>query len=347
MRQQIHSSTRRAEADLALEWSGWANHRWRLELSAAEAKLIDAWWAFNVDLLTWEPLLTLRRYTGDLNFIDEDARRTIQSLVLQDQWSVMERLEITAGLRYDRYSDVGDNLSPRLAAVWRLTNEHLLKAQIAEAFFPPTLLQVNGQSSILSHRFPSDAETARTTELGYIFRHDQSVARATLFDSQLKDLIVYENGNYLNRGEARLQGVEFEWEQRFGPAWKMLANLSYTDAEDKATDGPVPGSARWLGNLSLFYRPRPDMLLTGRWRYVGDRARGADDPRDEPLAGYNDLSLTFNWFNAGMTGLTLRAGVTNLLGETIRSPAPLLTYFDDYLLLDERAGWVQFSYDIQ
>lgn len=111
------------------------------------------------------------------------------------------------------------------------------------------------------------------------------------------------------------------------------------------TGGPIPGAASWLGNLSVFYRPTAEVLLTARWNYVGDRARGADDPRDD-LAGYSNVSLTLNWFDVGFPGVDLRAGLTNVLGEAIVGPAPALTYRDDYPTQTERAAWLQLSYEL-
>lgn len=349
LRQGLSGRETRWEAELGVRWSGWTDHRWRLDLAAAEVSLDEAWWAFNLDLATGESLPEMRRYTGDQNFIEEGVTRSIHSVALQDQYRLSDHFELTAGLRYDHYSDVGDNLSPRLAGVWRLAEEHTLKLQYAEAFFPPNLLQVYRVSGALPgfDDPPSDAETTATTELGYVFRRDGTVARATLYYSKLKDLIVFENNAYVNRGRVRLQGIETELEHQLGRSWKLAANLSYMDTLDEETDGPLAGAADWLGNLSLFYRLSPDILVTGYWRYVGDRHRSADDPRRDKLAGYNDLALTLNWFNAGASGLTLRAGVKNLLGERIESPAPAYTYRGDYPLLDERTWWVQLSYQLR
>ncbi|MBK1654493.1 TonB-dependent receptor plug domain-containing protein [Allochromatium vinosum] len=335
----------RQEAELDLNWHGWSGHRWQLSLSAAEARIDEAWWAFNGDAETLEPLPSVRRYSGDQNYLDEGARRSIHSIAVQDQFHLTEPLAVTAGLRYDNYSDVGENLSPRLGAVWTLSDKHLVKAQYAEAFFPPTLYQVYGNSeSRVRDSFTLDPETVSTTELGYIFRHGTRVARATLYHSRVRDLIVLENNRYQNRGRVRLQGFEAEWEQRLSPAWKLTANLSYSDTLDEETGDALTGAADWLGNLSLLYRPRPDILLSGHWRAVGDRHRSADDPRRGRLPGYQDLSLTLNWFDFGTPGLTLRAGVDNLLGQQIKSPAAAYTYAEDYLRLDERTWWIQLSY---
>ncbi|NBC47601.1 MAG: TonB-dependent receptor [Gammaproteobacteria bacterium] len=340
-------TTRRIEAVASLDWEGWRNHRWRFEIQLGKDQVLDAWRAYNLDLFTLEPLPNMRRYTGDLAPIDPSAERVIQSAVLQDQWSIHPDVDLTLGARYDRYSDVGDSFSPRLAAVWRVNAKNVIKAQFASGFFPPSLLQRYTQTPLGLFDFPGDPQTVRTAEVGYIFRDKGRTLRASLYYSELDDVITLVNGIWVNRGEQRLQGIELEWDQRVGRDLRVVSNLSYADTLNHETDGPIPGAAKWLGNLSLFYRPRADLLLTGRWRYVGDRARGQDDIRADPLRGYNDLSFTFNWFDVATKGLTLRAGLTNLLGASIRSPAPPLTYEDDYPLTDERTVWVQLSYELR
>jgi iron complex outermembrane receptor protein len=190
-----------------------------------------------------------------------------------------------------------------------------------------------------------DPETIRTAEVGYIFRRPDVVARATAYYSHLNDLITAAGSSWTNLGKARSQGLELEWEQHVGNHFKLNANLSYNDSEEYETGGPIPGAATWLGNLNLFYHPADDVVLAFRWNLVGERARASEDSRGD-LPGYNDVSLTLSWFDVATTGLDVRLGVTNLLGENIRSPAPALTYAEDYPLTDERSAWLQLSYDL-
>ncbi|WP_328986043.1 TonB-dependent receptor plug domain-containing protein [Thiorhodovibrio winogradskyi] len=337
----------RAQAETFLEWTGWEHHRWRLELSLAVDKIDDAWRAYNADILTFEQLPEMYRYGAEFAPLEPDARRTIASLAIQDQWSLHPRLDLILGARYDHYTDLSDSFSPRLAGVWRLNDQHLIKAQVAGAFFPPSLLQryhIRLPPPPEEQERPEDPQRAQTTELGYIFRGPDMVARLTLYHSRLFDVILVAPDGIDNRGEESLQGVELEWEKEFGHAFRLVTNLSYADTLNKETDGPIPGAAKWLGNLSLFYHPRGNWAFTGRWRYVGERARDPLDARTEPLRGYNDLSLALSWFSPSVKGLTLRAGVTNLLNESIVLPAPMDTYENDYPLADSRALWAQISY---
>jgi outer membrane receptor for ferrienterochelin and colicin len=49
---------------------------------------------------------------------------------LQDAWKVAPDWELTTGLRYDKYSDFGTTLNPRLALVWQTTPKLTSKSAI-------------------------------------------------------------------------------------------------------------------------------------------------------------------------------------------------------------------------
>jgi outer membrane receptor protein involved in Fe transport len=53
-----------------------------------------------------------------------DASRDISVLWGQHELSLTSRLTVTAGLRYDNYSDFGDEWSPKAEAVFTLAPEH-------------------------------------------------------------------------------------------------------------------------------------------------------------------------------------------------------------------------------
>jgi iron complex outermembrane receptor protein len=276
-------------------------------------------------------------------FIEPAEHRRHLSLALQDQLSINDAVTLTAGLRYDDYSDVGDQLSPRLAAVWRLSDRHIFKAQYAEAFRPPTFLELYTTSNpVLAGNPHIEPTVNRNYELGYIFKAIETTVRATLFHTKLAELITVVDGQYVNAGDARLRGVELELEHAFSKALFLKGNLSYIDAKDQATNRDLPGMADWLGNLGLSYRLHPGILLAANYRYVDERARSATDPRSS-LDGYQTVDLTVSLADRLQPGLTLRAGVRNLFDEAIAYPAPPATYPDDYPQRG-RQWWLQAEY---
>ncbi|MGB5062233.1 MAG: TonB-dependent receptor, partial [Candidatus Competibacter sp.] len=265
---------------------------------------------------------------------------------LQDQYEVSNRLSVTVGLRFDHRDDLDLNLfTPRLAAVWRLSDTHILKAQYSEGYRAPTFWELFPNNTQIDLK----PETVATTELSYINRVTDRVLRLTLFNSQLEDHISplgAPSFDFDNVGSSRTAGVELEWEQQWSPQLKSWFNLSYSDSRDgrvpsrnEATNDQDPGTTDWLGNLALFYRPTDRMLLTAYWNYIGERHAESVNSTAE-----HRVAVTLSLFNIWTKGLTLRLGVRNLLQADQRSLISLptnvqVTDFPDSLV------WGQISYD--
>lgn len=239
-----------------------------------------------------------------------DLERRYYGIALQDQYSVLDNLEITAGARYDRREDIDDErVTPRLAAVLRLSDAHILKAQYAEGYRAPTFFELypapTGQSSL-------DLEPVATAELSYIYRAPQRAGRLTLFHSKLDDMIFVTAGTFSNAGQAESSGAEVEFEQQLTPALKWLANASYADSwstrNAARTEQPDAPAAEWLGNLALAYRPMSRLLLSTHLNYLGERhAPGVGDEFR--------VALTATAFDVLTRGLTARLSLRNAAGE--------------------------------
>lgn len=314
-------------ADLAWERGP---HTLLLGWSFNQAEIAGAGWSANFDGLP-------------ANWIDIGTKRTVNSFTLQDQFRASDSITITAGLRHDRYSDLGESTTPRLAAVWQLAPRHILKAQYAEAFRAPTFYELynGGQASNIQ------PETIATSELGYLYKGASGNGGITFFRSSLKNLIVFKDSadytGYANSNSATTQGVEVEGEQWLTKDLKFSANLTWLDTHDESTGGAIPGAGRWLANAGLEYRASPDLSLGIRLRQVGQRSREAGDER-LPLASYHVTDISARLFNVGgYKGLTLRGGIKNLFDRDVRFPAPAGTYPGDYLRLP-REWWTVLSY---
>ncbi len=283
------------------------------------------------------------------NWIEIGRQRVVSSLTLQDEFRATDRFTLTAGLRHDRYDDVGASTTPRLAGVWQVAPGHILKAQYAQAFRAPTFFeQRNGGLSSMQ------PETVATTEASYGFRDARRQFRITLFHSAMQDLIAFDDDptvGYYRIPRATSRGLELEGEYWLGGTFKLTGSLSHLHTREALTGRPIPGASDWQANLGLEYQPDRDHNLSLNLRHVGERPRAAADPR-APLAGYTRVDLTARALNVGTPGLTLRAGVRNLLDTDIRIPSPLVMdllgtrtpgYPDD-LPTPGREWWVQAGY---
>jgi outer membrane receptor for ferrienterochelin and colicins len=242
----------------------------------------------------------------------QDLERRYYGLALQDQWALFDNFEITAGARYDWREDIDDErLTPRLAAVLRLSDAHIVKAQYAEGYRAPTFFELyptpSGQSDL-------DLEPVATSELSYIHRAPQRVGRLTLFHTTVDDMIFRRPTGFANAGEAESNGAEAEFEQQLLPSLKWLANVSYADSWTTRTATLArqadAAAAEWLGNLSFVYRPVSRLLLSTHVNYVGERNSTAP-PVDEEFR----LALTATVLDVLVRGLTVRAGVRNATAE--------------------------------
>jgi len=345
----VYSKERKLYGELEFTWKGIEKHTLLLATSYTAVELVDSWLEANYDPATWQAV-PMQRFTGENNFIDEDSQREFFAVTMQDEFRVTDRVTVTAGLRYDHYDDVESIFSPRLAAVWQVRPHHIIKAQYARAFRPPSLMEMYGSHQLLVGNPDLEEETVDTYELGYIYRQENTVARATLFYSRLKDIVTYVSvaplTTFDNTCKATLQGVEMEFSQKFGRMFSVDGNISYTDGENKEYQADVPDAAMWLANLGVSYTPRDDMDFSMLYRFVSDRNRDPADSRND-LDGYDVVDLTASFFDILLPGVTVRAGIKNMFAEDIRYPSPMRivgTIPDDYPV-QSRQWWTKVSYD--
>ncbi len=338
---QRHTATKRWETEAELHWDGWQNQQWLLNLTYADLSIDDAWEYGNHS--PTRPSGSFMKLGGDQAWIALDNKRRILGVTMQNQVHLSDALELTAGLRYDDYSDVGSNLSPRLAGVWRVNDKHILKAQYAQAFRPPTFVQLY-DTRVVRDLQP---ETLESWEFSYVYRDTSRVGRITLFRDQLENMLVRRAGPptvdaIQNSGKIDLQGIELEWGHSLSKDWKLLTNLSYVDSEDKNAAKAVGGSREWLGNLTLRGRIAPKWFASAHYRYYGDAARWAADTRPA-LDGYDTLNMSLSGYDLGIKGLTLQIGVKNLLDTEIKLLAMENTYSED-LNRPGRTWWLSVKY---
>ena len=270
----------------------------------------------------------LAKYRGSGNWLDEGLKRQVYGLYAQDQIAITDRLTTTAGLRFDTYSDVGNAISPRVAAVYKLKEHHIIKAQYARAFRPPTFLETSTRNNPVVSGNPNiESEHIATYEVGYIFNDEISRFRATVFNADLHDLIVADPiaKTYVNQGEVHTSGTELEYTRNFGRKIKVDANASYFRPRNVVTNQAIANVATSTANLELLYRFTHTYNISAQLRYVGKRKRESSDPRKD-LKAFSTIDLTFTAGDLAKSGLTARAGVTNLLDTKIVYPSPVVTF---------------------
>ena len=264
-------------------------------------------------------------FTGNGPPVLADESRRMTSLTLQDQVDLRDNLQLTAGLRWDDLDGIDSALTPRVAALWQISDHHLLKAQYAEGFRSPTY-----QESYVgdSQRGPVDFERIRSSEISYIYRTPSTVFRATGFSHKI-DHMIFPVGVPIADSEPEIdgQGVEFELTRQWTPWLRTLASWSTANAMDGRSayipvggqppvrfGAPSVGQPEELANLSLLLGEGRTWSGGIHWQHVGRRTnRGIEAFED----GYDLLNLGMTYRPEREPRLRVDFGVRNALEERV------------------------------
>ncbi len=217
--------------------------------------------------------------TGQLtSSVDADMRN--KAVYLQDQFTAVNNLSGTAGIRYDDNEDFGGKTTWRLALSWNLpASSTRLMGSWATGFKAPTLTQLYGVSVSSFGQFTGnpdlDPETSKGWELGF----EQALERirtqfgATYYRNDIEDLIT-SNDTFttnINRDEVKTYGVETFLKTEFSSRLNARLSFSYTRAVDQQTNQDLLRRPLRKAVLNLGYTPRDDLTVTTEGILIGKR----------------------------------------------------------------------------
>jgi iron complex outermembrane receptor protein len=255
--------------------------------------------------------------TGDDRWLIETSRTNVYGLG-QIVHTLSPGLELTAGLRYDRHSDVKNVFSPRAALVWAAKPNATYKFMAGRGFRAPAFLALYGNQtpalsgnpelkpvSIFSYdiagewRFPEQNLTTRLN----VFYHEIDDAIVTV-NRVLNDILA-------NAGNTRAWGLEGElvW-QSSDARWMSKFNASIHDSENIDTGETLPVSPRSTAMALVRYNVNSDQYFTLQTQFVGR----ATSPSPSIRAGASHLLTNITWRhdNLFLEGLDLSVSVKNL-----------------------------------
>ena len=311
------------------------NHQLFAQVSVSSIKVNKANRFLTLNPSTSLPSSSFNEFTP---LVNPDDDRTTTSLILEDEYSLTSDLTITTGLRYDRYQDIDNSLSPRIGAVWRQSSENIFKAQLAKAFRPPSLLEQEG--SVLTNIEPEEIETL---EFGYIYSSSDQVLRNTIYLSTISNPILFQDSaplGYINGSSQKLYGYEFEFEKTIGSSSNLQFSLATQDSDSGLSIAAVP----FLYKLGMQHQYSSDFLLGLQINGSSSQNRADTDNRSD-FSAQSSVNLSGQISNLGGNhSFGLRFGINNLFEEDIRFIAAENSYLDDYIYNDSRYFWIQFSY---
>ena len=288
---------------------------------------------FNFHPVTFEPLPTLTDFSDDLPF-NKRVTRQIWSVYLQDEWNITDDIDLTVGVRHDRFTRFGGTTNPRFGLIWRFIEDAHLKLLFATAFRAPNFNELFTINNPVTLGNPNlDPEKINTFEVGLGYNFTKHLrGNVNYFFNRIRDRIRLGLGplprKYENFGGARIKGVEVELKAYFGKDNYAYANYTFQDAEETRDRNRLPGTPIHKANFGVnvgFWKYANAHLHTF---YSGPRPREDGDIRhDLPSHFLTDLTVIGKNF---LDNFEIRGSAHNLFDKKYYDPAPINTVPTDY-----------------
>lgn len=299
------------------------------------------------------PLGEMVDFSSTAPFI-RPQRRRVDYVYAQDEWNFAQDWTLTAGLRHDRYSDVGNTTNPRLALVWDVSLDLTAKLLYGHAFRAPSFNELASMNNPGVRGNPGlRPETIRTWEAGLSWQARPGLlTRLGVFRHLMKDIVRVVPGDtpgtggvHQNRGSQRGTGMELEMAWDATRELKLVGNYAHQKSIDQAT------------RRDAGYAPHHHLHARGEWAFssgwrlgpqlnwVVDRRRAEGDARPK-VPDYTTFDFALH-HQADKSGWRVSATVRNLFNANVREPslAPGLAIPDD-LPMAGRAFGLQVRCDL-
>jgi iron complex outermembrane receptor protein len=271
----------------------------------------------NTFAYTYDPIHTVANW-------NKNVTRRIWAAYLQDEWHVMERVNLTTGVRYDNYSDFGNTVNPRVGLVWNFLDNADFKLLYGQAFRAPTFVELyDANNPVVVGNDKLKPEKIKTYEAGISYRLNRFLATdLNYFYSTIDDLIVWDTTvkpvpRFANIGTSTTQGVELGLNGAVSSKLSWKTSFAWQDPRDDndrrlayVPSQRASGSVNYA--LSKYVNLHSDLLWTG----ARPREKGDTRP-DVPDYTTVDLAVTLkNFFNT----LEIQATIRNLFDKRYKDP---------------------------
>ncbi len=240
---------------------------------------------------------------GPSHFYDTPKKeRNRWHVSLQDEWQFLPDWMLTAGLRYDRYSDFGSTTNPRAALVWATRHNLTTKLLYGEAFRAPSfneLYLINNPSTWGDPNL--NPVTINTTELMVIYEPTFDLHTiANLYQYDIDDAIVYRTdpsanvNRATNLGGQQGHGLELEAQWQISRPLRLDANANWQQAEYELSGADVADAPARQLFVAAFWQMTSAWSLYGQSKWVSHRQRPVGDGRDR-IADHTLTNLSLRY----------------------------------------------------
>ena len=316
-------------------YKGFKNHRLRFqtgfryeEIKTREIK------NFGPGVIRGKPPATvygaMTEVTGTRYVYLPDTSRSIWSLAIQDEWQIARNWQLTAGVRFDHYSDFGATVNPRVALVWDINEQLTSKLLYGRAFRAPNFSELgNANNPVLLGKSDLDPEIINTIELAFDYRPFQSLRTGVnLYYYAIEDLIeaVANEGSRSRSPMIKKSLVTWkamDWNSNgigsYMSSFLSVAIMPGNMHMIKILDFDVAGVPEQQLYVAALWEFMPRWSLQTQLKWIGERKNMLGDNRKN-LEDYETVDITLR--SEKILGhLNLAASVRNIFNKHAREPA--------------------------
>ncbi|MBU72203.1 MAG: hypothetical protein CMN81_08830 [Spongiibacter sp.] len=268
----------------------------------------------------------------DADRLGQSAERDRQSLYVQDDILLgNERLHLIPGVRFDRDSQFGQQVSPKLSLRYDISDSLFTRLGYGRGYRPPSFreLLLRFDNPAVGYRVEGELDLEPEKSTGFNagltwLAGEQHSVSISAFHNDVDDLIEIIQVestptilfSYRNVAHATVSGVDVQWTWQ-GQTWPLRLELGYGHlwSEDEATGDELSGRPEQRVNLAVSLdKPRYSLGLRGTW--TGERvfaveldSGGAPTSAGEAEA-YALVDARASW--KGFAPLLLSLGVDNM-----------------------------------
>lgn len=284
--------------------------------------------------------------------LSKAKNRTNFYALFQDEWNFATDWYLTAGLRYDHYSDVSSGFSPRAAIVWNVNNDMTAKLLYGRAFRPPSFLELNTpaipgttvKSEIMDtlefqveNKWSSDLSTLANV---YWFQLDNLITSTS--DSTLTSAALVSPNPVAHTNADKINGLGIETEGRysFNDALDLSVSYSFHGVSNSNVTGLLP---EHMVKALINWEFTKDWFFGTQLNWIGERKRPANDIRPA-LGDYFIAGMTLSTKIAKPLEFTLRAN--NIFGTNAKEPSLSATLLPGDVPVNDRSilGQLKWSF---
>lgn len=199
-------------------------------------------------------------HTRNTGFGSINRRQQLLAVFVQDEWTPLKNVFLTAGLRSDDHDTYGRATTGRATAAWLSAGSRWkLRGSYGTAFRSPSFLDLYGQSAFYVGNPDLEAEKARGWDAGvdWFFADRKGVLSATWFDTRISNLITFDFASFpstvKNVGRARTQGLEVAGKFTLPGAIDVRLAYSHLEADDLTAGTRLLRRPRNSGSLDVWH----------------------------------------------------------------------------------------------